>query len=334
MASQGNEHEIIDLTEPDVIELDSEGEVVDETADATPGTPNGTGKTGQAKKRRKRRKKKPSGPNTPAQEGAEDVGSASAAASRAQSPTVQVTNGTGTSSGGAGRKRSLADRLEDAPNEDRRNGKEEDTSGGQQGGERRRNKEHTEERERDRDRDRERGGERRRERDRRSPRRDREQEKEKDRDGDRPRRRSRSRERDRERRRKKRDTPQAPAPESNAQLFFEDVTPAEIPGVVKPSQPAAGPSNPAVVDLTGDSQSDNALLLPAHVSVTENGEDAEAGPLKVPTPEGSDDDEDYIDYLDYDDDRRVSPLALVTDVYSFKLISISLPGRNGPLLGA
>ncbi|RDX55414.1 hypothetical protein OH76DRAFT_1396803 [Lentinus brumalis] len=305
MASQAKEHEIIDLTEPDVIELDSEGEVVDETADVTPGTPNGTGKTGQAKKRRRKRRKKPSGANMPAQEGVEDVGSAS----RAQSPTLQVenlVNGSGSGSGGTGRKRSLADRLEDAPNEDRRNGKEENASGGQQRGERRRHKERAEGRERDHDREREHGGERRREQDRRSPRRDREQEKEKDRDGDgdRPRRRSRSRERDRERRKKKRDKLQAPAPESDAQLFFEDVTPAEIPGMVKPSQPVAGPSNPAVVDLTGDSQSDNALLLPAHVSVTENGEDAEAGPLTVPTPEGSDDDEDYIDYLDYDDDRR------------------------------
>ncbi|KAI0711059.1 hypothetical protein C8T65DRAFT_608662 [Cerioporus squamosus] len=313
MASQDKQPEIIDLTEPDVIELDSDGEVVDETPDVTSGASNltGTAQTGQAKKKRKKRRKKPSGQSTPAKDGAEDVGSTSAEASRAQSPTLHVQdlpNGSGSRSGGAGRKRFLADRLADAPNEDGRNGAEEDTSRSKQGGERRRNKERAEgrehERERERDKEREHGGERRRERNRRrsrSPRRDRQQEQ--DQDGERLRKRSRSRERDR--RKKRRD--KAQAAESEAPLFFEDVTPAEVPGMVKPSEPVAGPSNPAMqasVDSALQRQSDNNLLLPAHVSVTEDGEGADAGPLKVPTPEGSDDDEDYIDYLDYDDDRR------------------------------
>ena len=292
MASESTELEIIDLTAPDVIELDSDGEVVEETPG--PSQSNGTTQTVQTKKKRKKRKKKPSSTNVSAQDAAEDVGSTSAE---------------------GGKKRPLVDRLEDAPHESRRDGEEQtDRKQQQQGGERRLDKERAERRERDRyrDRERDRGGERggdpRKDRERkksRSPRREREQER--DRDGDRPRRRSRSRERERERERRKRKREKEKAPESDAQLFFEDVTPTEVPGTGRPSEPVAGPSNLATPGSDVHSQADNGLLLPAHVSLTENGEDTDGGPLKVPTPEGSDDDEDYIDYLDYDDDRRVSP---------------------------
>ena len=317
MASESTELEIIDLTAPDVIELDSDGEVVEETPG--PSQSNGTTQTMQTKKKRKKRKKKPSSTNVSAQDAAEDVGSTSAEASRAQSPTVHVeglVDGAASSSAVGGKKRPLVDRLEDAPYESRRDGEEQTNrkQQQQQGGERRLDKERAERRERDRYRDRERdrggdrGGDLRKDRERRrsrSPRREREQER--DRDGDRPRRRSRSRERERERERRKRKREKEKAPESDAQLFFEDVTPTEVPGTGRPSEPVAGPSNLATSGSDVHSQSDNGLLLPAHVSLTENGEDADGGPLKVPTPEGSDDDEDYIDYLDYDDDRRVSP---------------------------
>ena len=297
MASQSAQPDIIDLTsepEVEVIELDSDGEVVGDADDLAAGgsQPNGT------RKKRKKRKKKPSGPVATTQD--EEVGPSRAGSPAALDPGVDLP----LDQGGRGtEKKSLADRLTE-PDQDgireagRRREKRER--------ERRRDQDRGGERERDRDRDgygeRDRGEGSRRERERererrrsRSPRRDRERE----RDAERTRRRSRSRDRERERDRRKRDkTPDAP-------LFFEDVKPVEV---FKPLENVPGPSNHHVGPssaMHSEKQAVTDLLLPPHVSITEASEDADTRPLDVPTPEGSDDEEDYIDYLDYGDDRRV-----------------------------
>lgn len=289
MPSQDINHpEIIDLTEPDVIELDSDGDVVDIV----------DGSEVQSKKKRRKRKKKSSAPTSVVQTDAVDDSSA------VPQPPTNVgdrakPNGAGAlgdSGGNVGK--SLIDRLTEPRREETgRRGEKRDR-------ERRRGQERDAERERDRygDRERDHGEERRGERERRrsrSPRRDRDREREHE--AGHGRRRSRSRERKRDRERRKRDR----SPQEEAPLFFEDAQPAEIPGALKPEN-VAGPSNSTIPITTNPEPATvTGLLLPTHVSVAEGAEASDESPLHVPSPEGSDDDDDYIDYLDYDDDRRV-----------------------------
>ena len=289
MASQ----EVIDLTEPEVIELDTDGDEVNggQSAASTQTPQENAGQQPGKKKRKKKRRKAGAQGNQD-----EQVGSTltSAEVSRPESPhsqdepeIVEVVRDKEVGKSGSD-KRSLQDRL---------SGNAQVVPEGE--GRRRRDQKGKEkERRRDEERDRERERDRKRDRDRRrsrSPRRER------DRDRDRePRRRSRSRDYDRDRERRTRDKD----PERDPPLFFEDVTPAEVPAGAKLPSAVAGPSR---LPAQTNGQVDNGLLLPAHVSVAE-GAEAEAlelGPLKVPTPEPDSDEEDYIDYLDYDDNLKV-----------------------------
>ncbi|KAI0737683.1 hypothetical protein C8Q80DRAFT_1222737 [Daedaleopsis nitida] len=298
MTSQDINHpEIIDLTEPDVIELDSDGEVVGDDLVALV-----DGSEVQSKKKRRKRKKKHSAPISVVQTDALD-GYAAVSQSPTSLPGVgdnAKPNGASGCTGGNVEKKSLADRLTEPRRE------ETERRGEKRAKEWRRGQERDAERERDRygDRERDHGGERRGERERRrsrSPRHDRDREREHE--AAQGRRRSRSRERKRDRNRRKRDR----SPQEEVPLFFEDAQPAEIPAALKPES-AAGPSNsnPQPTTTNSDPEPSTAagLLLPTHVSVAEGAEASDESPLHVPSPEGSDDDGDYIDYLDYDDDRR------------------------------
>ncbi|KAI0650837.1 hypothetical protein C8Q79DRAFT_945317 [Trametes meyenii] len=317
MVSESKADEIIDLTGPEVIELDSDGEVIPGAQPSAKGGVNGeqVQQPSQPKRKRKKRKRKPAGAST--EEG--EIVTSSAEASRPHSrnsPDVDdlelhitvVPGEDDTEAKESSGKLPLEDRLTEpvTNRDDTQEGKRE-----RRGKDRKRdrNKEKDDDRERDRDKDRDRDKGRNRERRRRSRSRERERERERgrdhdrerdgERDGERSRRRSRSRERDR----RKRYT----ASDPSASLFFEDTTPADIPTIDKPQESVAGPSSS--VPRSGPSNggtttktAENGLLLPAHVLIVE-GDDADASELKVPTPEGSDD-EDYIDYLDYDDDRK------------------------------
>ncbi|KAI0355393.1 hypothetical protein OH77DRAFT_1424881 [Trametes cingulata] len=309
MASERKPAEIIDLTEqPEVIELNSDGEVVSDArppADVSAATvgENAPEQPTQGKKKRKKRKRKHTGSAGEKEEG--EVATSSAEASRPQSrnsPTVddielhiettQADGDAGAAPEDSAGKRSLADRLTepDAKEKTRESRRERREKGKKR--EREREKDGEKEKDRPRDRDREKERERRRSR-------SRERERDRDRDVERSRRRSRSRERSK----RKRDR----TPEPSAPLFFEDVTPAEVPGTSKSQGNVAGPSKSpeqANGSTGAGEKSEKDLLLPSHVVVIEGEEDGDTSELKVPTPEGSDDDEDYIDYLDYDDDRR------------------------------
>ena len=85
-------------------------------------------------------------------------------------------------------------------------------------------------------------------------------------------------------------------------LFFVDDKPAEVPTNVKPTVPSSSgrPETKVPEEIP-------ALLLPAHVTVMESTGD---NPIEIIQSPQIDSDDDYIDYLDYDDDRRVSPPIL------------------------
>lgn len=90
-------------------------------------------------------------------------------------------------------------------------------------------------------------------------------------------------------------------------LFFEDAARSEVPTTMKIQQK---PTQPAQHVEVPDEPS-AALLLPAHVSVLD--QDTAVDPQQAaPPPESDSEDEGYIEYLDYDDDRRV---RWVTPVY-------------------
>ncbi len=334
MASQPKNAEIIDLTEPDVIELNSDGELV---PNARPPADSGSAPTSaqpeQVKRKRRKRKRKSTGGGE-LEEG--EVGTSSAEVSRPQSrnsPNVDdlelIIEEVGADGGGADappsrddKKKSLKERLVEPAWATRR-----DDAGERRREKRRNERKRDREREREEDRARDRDRDKDRER-RRSRSRERERERDRDRGGERTRKRSRSHDRETRRRDK--------ASESGALLFFEDVSPTEVPSIAKVRENIAGPSN--LVPQTGPSNGTGAgekdadgLLLPAHVSIAENGEDANTGTLKVPTPEGSDD-EDYIEYLDYGDDRRVR--VFLKDCALFSLNAFVLVGtRDGQILG-
>ncbi|GJE87490.1 hypothetical protein PsYK624_035730 [Phanerochaete sordida] len=92
---------------------------------------------------------------------------------------------------------------------------------------------------------------------------------------------------------------------SGSDLFFVDDTPANIPADAKLPNSAPTPlSAPSTSSATQNASDSSSLLLPAHVSYFE-GEDVGDGPIQIiPPPPPDSEDEDYIEYLDYDDDRR------------------------------
>lgn len=81
-------------------------------------------------------------------------------------------------------------------------------------------------------------------------------------------------------------------------LFFFDGTGAHI----------AGDDSPPSLEPVESNEDGNKLLLPSHVLVFR---DSEPTPSQViPPPKPSSDDEEYIEYLDYED-RKVRPVAFV-----------------------
>lgn len=94
-------------------------------------------------------------------------------------------------------------------------------------------------------------------------------------------------------------------PTNSNNLFFEDVARSEVPSTVKIREQ---PTKPAQTVEVLDEPS-AALLLPAHVSVLD--QDIVVNPHQaVPPAESDSDDEGGIEYLDYDDDRRVRRVTL------------------------
>jgi hypothetical protein len=87
-----------------------------------------------------------------------------------------------------------------------------------------------------------------------------------------------------------------PSPSHNSALFFVDVQPAEV-------KPSDKPSVHGAIPVVVDDEARN-LLLPAHVSVFGVAEGSI--PVEILPPSDSEgQDDDYIEYLDYDD-RKVS----------------------------
>lgn len=99
--------------------------------------------------------------------------------------------------------------------------------------------------------------------------------------------------------RRKRTPPPEPSP-SDLNLFCIDVNPAQLPI-----------TSLFVAPTIMDNQAGPSLLLPAHVSVFG------ATPVEIlPSPNANSDEEDYIDYLDFDD-RKVSYSAAAQYCFSF-----------------
>lgn len=99
--------------------------------------------------------------------------------------------------------------------------------------------------------------------------------------------------------RRKRTPPSEPSP-SDSNLFFIDVNPTPLPI-----------TSIFVVPTIVDNQAGPSLLLPAHVSVFG------ATPVEIlPSPNANSDEEDYIDYLDFDD-RKVSYPAAAQCFFSY-----------------
>ncbi|KAH9948756.1 hypothetical protein B0H21DRAFT_731833 [Amylocystis lapponica] len=267
--------EIIDLTGPSppekYIDLASDSDVVFVESEAPAQQESGNGP-----EKRKRRKKRRAGR---ALEEGEIEGST--AASRVQSPERRTdgdrrkaaNGGAGSranadSNGASGsQKKSLLDRIDRADAS-----RAPVASRGDAGG-------------RDADPERREKDKRRRRRDSRSPRRDHDRE-----------RRSRSP----DRRRRDQNPPRSPAKE--IPLFFEDVKPSEVPASTKLKVQTSESVDAVVTEKVSVVEETPALLLPGHVSVF--GQDG-VDPIEIlPPPSSASDDEDYIDYLDYDDDRR------------------------------
>ena len=107
--------------------------------------------------------------------------------------------------------------------------------------------------------------------------------------------------------------PLRPTSSSGLALFFEDDKPAELPSTLQlPPPPVLGSGSSDLDAVTGreDEKSEEtptpALLLPAHVSLI--GELGQPGtiPVEIIPSDGEDSDENSgIEYLDYDDDRKV-----------------------------
>jgi hypothetical protein len=93
-------------------------------------------------------------------------------------------------------------------------------------------------------------------------------------------------------------------------LFCVDVLPAPLRVSAKPTISAENRPDPAPA---GEIDNHSKLLLPEHVSVFGIGEDG-AGRVEIigpPTPNSDDEEEDFIEYLDYDDRNKVIFVILV-----------------------
>jgi protein AIR1/2 len=92
-----------------------------------------------------------------------------------------------------------------------------------------------------------------------------------------------------------------------ADIFFVDVVPVQVPVSAKSTLSAHGRQHTPMGGDIGHSK----LLLPEHVSVFGAGDNGE-GPVEIigPTPNSGDEDEDFIEYLDYDDRNKVGLLVL------------------------
>lgn len=106
------------------------------------------------------------------------------------------------------------------------------------------------------------------------------------------------------RKREERDEyPEQVKEQTKEDLFFVDDAPAEVPAAAKFAV-IVNPNSPVVNAAKLAPHEDKPVLsLPAHVSVFEGSGDA---PIEIIAPVPIDsEDEDYIQYLDYDGDRRV-----------------------------
>lgn len=90
-------------------------------------------------------------------------------------------------------------------------------------------------------------------------------------------------------------------------IFFVDVIPVQVPASAKSTSSAHGHQHTP----TGGDIGRSKLLLPEHVSVF-GANDSGEGPVEIigPTPNSGDEDEDFIEYLDYDDRNKVGLLVL------------------------
>jgi protein AIR1/2 len=107
-------------------------------------------------------------------------------------------------------------------------------------------------------------------------------------------------------------------------LFFIDEKPGDIPTSAKFSAPSSVLVNSGKPDDKKNADAAT-LLLPNHVSVFEG--DTSAPIQIIAAPIIDSDDEDYIEYLDYDDDRRVRCILLLdfSHVYEMFLSRLVLP---------
>ena len=96
-------------------------------------------------------------------------------------------------------------------------------------------------------------------------------------------------------------------------LFYIDDTPADVPTDAKLPDLAPLPKPTSASASSTKADDDKArLLLPAHVSVFDDEGDADESLQIIPPPPSDSENESYIEYLDYDDDRRVRVYCLLT----------------------
>lgn len=113
------------------------------------------------------------------------------------------------------------------------------------------------------------------------------------------------------------------SPRSNVDdLFIVDVQPVQIQPSLKLPEPVEDSvDTKAVLPKPADGSK---LLLPAHVSVFGPIGDS-AGPVEIirpPTPNSEDGQEDFIEYLDYDDGLKVRHYILVILLVALSLLTI------------
>ena len=111
-------------------------------------------------------------------------------------------------------------------------------------------------------------------------------------------------------------------------LFFVDDTPAQVPESSKFSNSVtlSGPAADKANKQGGDDKP--SLLLPGHVSVFEGTGDGPIQMIVAPEPMDSEE-EDYIEYLDYDDDRRVRQLRCLNMSFAYSSRSNRLQESPG-----
>lgn len=128
-----------------------------------------------------------------------------------------------------------------------------------------------------------------------------------------------SRERGTDRRQRRRDQSYSPKPwgrtpsprpkmkDKFSDLFYVDVKPAQVPDSVKPKVAEVGAAENLAATTSAEILEPNKLLLPEHVSVFGLGQSGE-GPVEIigpATPGSKEDEDDFIEYLDYDDRSKV-----------------------------